>query len=124
MLCNLLATPFLCCCHLIFLQPEPPKAFFGYLIAFGVRQISNQTISCNSLLKKNGDVGSPLQTDAANDQVLHIKEEGTYVPLSGMYECHYHTECVKLILLYYLAHIFPVLVLSNFLWLVSVFSMV
>ena len=129
MLCNLLATPFLCCCHLIFLQPEPTTDFFGYLIAFGVRQISNQTISCNLLLKKNGDVGSPLQTDASNDPVLHMQQEGPSVPLSGLSECHYNGKCVKLhgfklILLYYLAHIASVIFLSHVWWLVPVFSMV
>ena len=58
-----------------------------------------------------------------------MKEGGTSITLSGISECHYNGKCVKLhglklILLYYLAHIDSVIILSHFLWLVHVFYMV
>ena len=62
-----LVTPFLCCFHLILLQPEPTADFLGRLIAFGVQQTSIQLISCSSLLTKSGDDCSTIQTDADND---------------------------------------------------------
>ena len=79
--------------------------------------------------KKNGDYGSPIQTNAANDYVLHIYQEGTYVTFLGMSECHYNGKCVKLhglklILFYYLANLASVLILSHFWWSVPVLSMV
>ena len=57
-----------------------------------------------------------------------MHKEGPSITLSGLYECHYNGKCVKLIglkliLLYYLAHITSVLALSQFWRLVPVFSL-
>ena len=57
-----------------------------------------------------------------------MQQEGTYVPLSELSECHYNGKCVKihglrLILLYYFANISSVIILSQFGWLVHVLSM-
>ena len=77
--------------------------------------------------QENGDGFSPLQTNAANDKVLHMKQEVPSITLSGLSECQYNGKCVKLIgwkliLLYYLIHITSALALSHFWWLVPVFS--
>ena len=52
MLGNFPENPFLCCCHLILLQPEPTTDCFGCLFSFVVWQTSIQTISCSLLLTK------------------------------------------------------------------------
>ena len=118
---NFYAAVILSCCNKSLLH-----IFIGCLIAIRVTQTPIQRISCSSLVTKNGDFGSPLQTNAANDLVLHINQGGPYVPLSLLLECHHYGKSfklhgLKLILLYYLAHIASVLVLYHFWWLVPVF---
>ena len=58
-----------------------------------------------------------------------MQEEVLFVPIYGLNECHYHGKCVKLhglilILLYYLAHVASVLILSHFWCLIHVLSTV
>ena len=65
LLCNFLATPFLCCCHLVLLQLELIEYFplqeqnlftlprWGRrLVAFGVQQTLFQTIFCRSFFNE------------------------------------------------------------------------
>ena len=89
------------CCRLIFLQRELIAYFFsqkqnlftflrwgGNIVAFGVQKILRQTISFGSLLTKNGDKGSPLQTGAAHYYVHYLQKERRYVPLLRISERH------------------------------------
>ena len=119
--------------------------FYSALILYWYNQNLLQIFLCDLLLlecnkhqssqypaahcwQKSGDDCSTIQTDADNDWVLYMKQKGPSVPLSGLYEFHYHGKCVKLngwkiIFLYYLAHISSVLLLFHFWWRVTVFSM-
>ena len=68
MLGNFLANPFLCCCHLILLQPETTADSFRMPYCFwSEKNINPDNILQLVVEKINGDGGSPLQMDAAND---------------------------------------------------------
>ena len=58
--CNLLKTPFICCCIIIFRDMIVSQYQGGGIIAFGGRQTSIHMVSYGSLLKKNSDHGFPL----------------------------------------------------------------
>ena len=122
LICKFLETPFLCYCHLILLQPKPSADCFWVSYCFR----SATKIKPDNILQL---VGEGKMTLFFKRMLIMIRFLTCSKKLSRIYECHYNGKRVKLhglklILLYYLAHIASVLVLSNFWWSVPVLSVV
>ena len=121
LLCNFLANPFVCCCHLILLQTEVLQIVLGSFLLSECNKHQAKPYPVDHCWRINVDGGSPVQMGTFMIRFFIFIKKGLLFLFQDCLNVAIMWN-LKLILSYYLAHIPYILILYKFWWSVPVFS--